>query len=233
MNKLPELPGTFQNAFIAARAKAEAQYGNRHGNDPLDQSLHRLNLIQKVHRAYFKYALGACRAGLWTATQVSQSTDAAWPLICDFYFDREHWERSEGDRAKFRAKVWPAIAVDTQYRAHQLELAELAERVSPAPPPQSNRQATDDGGQVQSPGPGRRGRPQTIPDEKKAAAAAKKASGGTNKEAAQLIYDTKYPTAQQVKNVAAILKNHQQKLKRSDSPVMGRKAAPNPSKNRG
>jgi hypothetical protein len=62
---------------------------------------------------------------------------------------------------------------------------------------------------------GKRGRPQTIPDERKDLAAALKAAGGTNRKAAAIIYDTKYPTDQQVKNVTSTLRNHAKVIKRS------------------
>jgi hypothetical protein len=66
----------------------------------------------------------------------------------------------------------------------------------------------------------KRGRPQTIPDERKAAAAKLKASGGSNKQAAVLIYDTKYPSPQQVKNVPSHLKAFKKKLlKQSGSSI--------------
>jgi hypothetical protein len=70
----------------------------------------------------------------------------------------------------------------------------------------------------------KRGRPQTITDEKKSAAAKLKAAGGTNREAAVVLYDTKFPTAQQKKNVPAILRHHQEKSKQSSSPGKRRKS---------
>ena len=63
----------------------------------------------------------------------------------------------------------------------------------------------------------KRGRPAIIPDERKQAAVECKANGGTNRDAAMLIYDRKYPTPQQVKNVSSILRNHQQGSKRRNS----------------
>lgn len=80
---------------------------------------------------------------------------------------------------------------------------------------------------------GKRGRPQTIPDEKKAAAAQLKASGGTNAEIATLIYDTKYPTDQQKKNIPSILRHHEQKSKQSRTAGKPPKATPRPNKYRG
>ena len=79
----------------------------------------------------------------------------------------------------------------------------------------------------------KRGRPQKIADEKKTAALQLKASGGTNKEAAALLYDAKYPTPQQTKNVPAILRHHKLKSKQSSSPAERRKASPPSRKSRG
>ncbi len=76
-----------------------------------------------------------------------------------------------------------------------------------------------------------RGRPQTLSDEKKTGAARLKASGGTNKDAAALIYGTNYPTAQQTKNVPAILRHHQQKQASASS--QPRKGSPKPRKTKG
>jgi len=53
----------------------------------------------------------------------------------------------------------------------------------------------------------KRGRPIMIPDERK-----QRALGVTGGKArAQILYETKYPTAQQVKNVSAILRHYQGK----------------------
>src|ERR1041385_1507530 len=61
----------------------------------------------------------------------------------------------------------------------------------------------------------KRGRPPTISEERKAAALQAKTDGGTNRDAAKLIYGTRYPTPQQVKNVPAILRHHKLKSKQS------------------
>jgi len=60
------------------------------------------------------------------------------------------------------------------------------------------------------------GRPQTIPDQRKARAQTIKNSGGTNKDVAIELYQTKYPSSQQVKNVGAILR-HYNKSKQSST----------------
>lgn len=79
----------------------------------------------------------------------------------------------------------------------------------------------------------KRGRPQTISNEKKAAAAELKANGGTNRQVAALIYNTTYPTDQQKKNVPAILKHYRKKAEQSGSHARSRKASPKPRKTRG
>lgn len=65
----------------------------------------------------------------------------------------------------------------------------------------------------------KRGRPQTIPDERKVRAAALKASGGTNSAVAAVLYDKKFPTPQEVKNVHSHLRAFSKKLKRPGSSV--------------
>jgi hypothetical protein len=54
----------------------------------------------------------------------------------------------------------------------------------------------------------KRGRPIQIDVETKEAALAVKARGGKGTEIARILYKTKYPTVQQVKNVSNILKNY-------------------------
>ncbi len=77
--------------------------------------------------------------------------------------------------------------------------------------------------------PRKRGRPQTIPDSRKDEAARAKASG-SNRDAAGVIYATKFPTKQQVKNVSSILREHRKKLNPSGPPIPG---TPNAGKSRG
>ena len=67
------------------------------------------------------------RAGEWTIKQVSQSTEAAWPIICDYYFAREYGASSQTDRARFRLALWRTVTDDTQWKQHLTELAALAE----------------------------------------------------------------------------------------------------------
>jgi hypothetical protein len=55
----------------------------------------------------------------------------------------------------------------------------------------------------------KRGRPPQIPDKRKADAAVIKQNGGSNRDAAKKIYNTPYPSPQQVKNVPTILRHYQ------------------------
>jgi hypothetical protein len=75
---LPELPPKFQNAFEIAKAAAEVAYANGIPQFPHDdgmQSLLRLNRIHAVLFSYCTEARNACRAGDWTAAQVSRSVE--------------------------------------------------------------------------------------------------------------------------------------------------------------
>jgi hypothetical protein len=57
----------------------------------------------------------------------------------------------------------------------------------------------------------RPGRPAKFPEERKQQALDLKLNGGTNSECAKLLYQTKHPTAQQVRNIPAILKNYRKR----------------------
>ena len=132
MNDLPELPPRFQNAFEAAKAKAELEYATRAERFPhhpqfADASLHELILIQKVFFAFCTQARNACREGDWRVARASQAIDAAWPLICDSYFVREHGPHSEDDKSRFRAALWRTVTLDRQWKQHLPELAAVAE----------------------------------------------------------------------------------------------------------
>jgi len=81
-------------------------------------------------------------------------------------------------------------------------------------PPEVSKDPSDtESGAQKKLGEKKRGRPQTIPVERKIAAAKVKASGGTNKDAAAVLYQTNYPTDQQKKNVPAILRHHHETSK--------------------
>jgi len=95
---------------------------------------------------------------------------------------------------------------------HSLEHNLKESATTPAPRPKPMDPSTFGGD-----GQKRRGRPIIIPDERKQAAIECKANGGTNRDAAMLIYDSRYPTLQQVKNVPAILRNHLHSSKRCNS----------------
>jgi len=131
---LPELPPKFQDCFEAAKAKAELEYATRFARfphySPLTESLHHIKRIQDVLFAYCKEARNACREGNWTAAQVRLATEAAVPMISDFYFVREHENASDAQRSAFRVASWRTVNDDSQWKQHLSELAALAGGVS-------------------------------------------------------------------------------------------------------
>jgi hypothetical protein len=60
---------------------------------------------------------------------------------------------------------------------------------------------------------GEQGRPVKIASSRKALARSRKEAGATNRECAQILYDTSHPTNQQVKNVLSILRHYDKTLK--------------------
>ena len=137
--QLPELPSRFQNAFEAAKAKAELAYATRgdnflHHPQLADSSLHGLLLIQKVFFEFCKQARDACREGQLSLAQASKAVDAAWPIICDYYFERERGQGSEERRSKFRVALWRTVTDDKQWKQHLSDLVALSEAAAPVSP---------------------------------------------------------------------------------------------------
>ena len=133
---LPELPPKFQNAFEAAKAKAELAYATRaerlpHHSDVFE-SIQRIKRPQDVFFAYCTEARNACRAGSMTVAQVRKATDAALPFICDFYFVRDHENCSDEAKSMFRVHFTRGITDDPQWKQHLTELVVLADGVSSA-----------------------------------------------------------------------------------------------------
>ena len=132
MKNLPELPQPFQDAFVAAQARAELELATRTERFPnhpnLAQSaLHPLLLIHKVFFAYCAEARNACRHGKWTAGQVSLAVGTAWPEICDFYAVRENGVATEERKVALRTGIWASLSLDARWKNHLSELAALAE----------------------------------------------------------------------------------------------------------
>jgi hypothetical protein len=92
--------------------------------------LHNLKRIQDVFFTYCAQARNASRERHWTVAQLRQRTDAAWPVICDLYFVREHGASSEQAKLAFRHAMWRTVADDPQWRQHLSELKGLADGVS-------------------------------------------------------------------------------------------------------
>jgi hypothetical protein len=132
---LVELPAKFQSSFEAAKAKAELEYATRAERFPhhpqfADPALHFPKLIQDVFFAFCTEARNASRAGVWSVAQTRKASDAALPVICDFYFVRECGSDSNAKKSRFRVTFTRTVVHDPQWKRHNLDLAELAERKS-------------------------------------------------------------------------------------------------------
>jgi len=127
---LQELPTKFQNAFIAAKAKAELEYANRAEHFThqrfFGSGLERPLLIQTVFLAYCDEARSACRQGEWTVARASQSADAAWPIIFESYFVREHAACPEAEKLEFCSNLWRTITDNPRWKQHLAEIEALA-----------------------------------------------------------------------------------------------------------
>jgi hypothetical protein len=132
---LAELPAKFQSSFEAAKAKAELKYATRAERFPhhpqfADPALHFPELIQDVFFAFCTEARNASRAGVWSVAQARKASDAALPVICDFYFVRECGSDSDAKKSRFRVTFTRTVVDDPQWKRHNSDLAELAERKS-------------------------------------------------------------------------------------------------------
>jgi len=129
---LPELPPKFQNAFEAAKAKAELKYVNRAESSPhnphfAESGLQQPIRVLDVFFAFCKEARNACRAGDWTAAQVSHAVETKWPQICDSFSLRERGASSAEAKSRFRLATWQVVQDDQRWKQHLSELAALAE----------------------------------------------------------------------------------------------------------
>jgi hypothetical protein len=127
MNILPELPARFRNAFEAAKARAELKQATRPEQFPhpphlADAPIQRAVLIQSVFFAFCTSARDACRAGDWTAAQVSRSVETAWAAICDSYLVREHGACSEERKLEYRVALRRTVDVDPRWKQHLSDL---------------------------------------------------------------------------------------------------------------
>jgi hypothetical protein len=132
--------------------------------------------------------------------------------------------RLKAQRIKFRSVASP-FGAGTQ----QSVVTTSAQRLGPS----TNEQTGRENSLPVPPAKRKRGRPQKILQVKKLAAADLKAAGGTNKEIAALLYDTKYPSDQQRKNVPGILRHYHQRSERLNAGPASSKGAPKPNKNKG
>lgn len=132
LTKRLELPPRLQNAYEAAKAKADLEYATRAERFPnhpqfTDDALHVPLLIQNVFFAFCLQARNACREGAWTVAQASHAIDAAWPFICDSYFLRERGVCSEDWKLRFRNGLWKTVTDEPLWKQHLKDLAGLAE----------------------------------------------------------------------------------------------------------
>lgn len=126
-----------------------------------------------------------------------------------------------------------AALTDSLKSSHNDEIGLLSQTLVPGG---RNRIESVDSSDTPRPQPGtrRRGRPQTLPDEKKAAALEAKNAGGSNRDAAAILYATKHPSPQQVKNVSTLLRIYAAKVNRPNSTRHElRKPSRKPNENRG
>jgi hypothetical protein len=106
------------------------------------------------------------------------------------------------------AKVLDAINDELRVMAAEVRVTAATMSLTLAP-------VTADSG-IAPRSPRGRGRPVEIKDELKRKALELKLGGGTNREAAQVIYNTRHPSAQQVKNVPSILRHYEQRSKKAE-----------------
>ena len=181
----------------------------------------------------------------WLAEPMRQELDRGFAL---FVMGANPWTKIP---EKDRASVWhvgaitgealshAALRLRAEGWKHAAEGGFSKANQTGAEEPSGEKSTRDDAGPAANGtnpatlhGKGRkRGRPQTIPDDRMAAAAKKKESGGSNRDAAVLIYNTKFPLPQQVKNVPAHLKAYRKKLSKQVAPAS--RSAQKPRKSRG
>jgi hypothetical protein len=145
---LHELPPHFQDAFEAAKATAELEYATRAERFPhhphlAEFPIHQLKRIQDVFFAYCTNGRDACKQGNWTVAQMRQRTEAAFPVICDYYFGREHRHTSVAAKLDFRHAMWKTTADDQQWKHHVAELAAIAKASRAADGPPRSEPAND------------------------------------------------------------------------------------------
>lgn len=124
---LRELPQQFQDAFEAAKARAESD-DVANLKAMLPAGLRIPALIQNVAFAYCAQARNACRRGNWTAHRVRQAVECALPGICDWYYLREVGACSEAKKLEARQIYAEGIVLDERWNQHLSELEALAAR---------------------------------------------------------------------------------------------------------
>ena len=180
-------------------------------------------------RLYALYRALATRAGIATGANRANAFDAWLNLLREesphFHPFQRVENHDEGGYIENLVLASAEYCVVCATRAFELE-ADAAPRGSPkvdlaGGTKPGGTESTDAGAGPAEPEPTttvrKRGRPQTIPDERKVRAAALKASGGTNSAVAAVLYGKRFPTPQEVKNVPSHLRAFSKKLKRPGS----------------
>jgi hypothetical protein len=173
------------------------------------------------------FAVADCQLGGTLGLRVPESAETAdvrTALASKGLIERADGRKASADEVQTLALTIQKLSEDFDYDHAALRLAAV-ELVMRPPRPSAGlpTDATDStegqsqawGGSLESVPEGnvtsrpqrQRGRPTEIPDERKQRALA--AQGG--KARAQILYATKYPTPQQVKNVSSILKHYRRK----------------------
>jgi hypothetical protein len=184
--------------------------------------------VLPIFEAFSKLALRRAKEGAWSLHKTdTESVDFLEALAGSAGMNSpDAWMAGGG--FVIRTEIWSALEGSEEWTRHREQLLGLVDSPSSAVATQDtqrNRNSNAEREVERTPGgpesppetvtEKRRGRPQTIPDERKAAGRKSMLDGGSNLDAAKLIYNKQYPTPQEVKNVPSILRNYQQKLKKS------------------
>lgn len=190
-----------------------------------EQALHK-----SILRGFLAFAREACalfQDGHWPPDQVRQEClNFLRDLTADAYAEHDNGNfrrviQSSGD---LEPELIHEFHLSAEWVAYENEILAVAECVAKLQIADGGSQSEKDlaGEQrtdlAESPTVGRkRGRPQSLPNEQKAKAQAVKDSGGSNRDAAAVLYRTRRPSDQQVKNIPSILRHHRKKISKARS----------------
>jgi hypothetical protein len=132
-------------------------------------------------------------------------------LMADASTDAKHVLKMLGRLTVAEIVDRPMLPMDPEVLLGDLDtIIELADNLTKDP----NEDVANPAGSLEAgvPLPRKRGRPSPIPFERKVLALEAKQAGRSNKEVAQILHGTSYPSDQQVKNVYSILRYFQRSL---------------------